>query len=369
MDFIPGFPVIRFELMKIRYQYWASQILGWAFFTYLWSNLRMDGFGLRVDVFMDTDFYFHVANGVICTHLIHLFIRWQKLERMRFGRVFMKLWLAVVGATVLMVANMSVLSIWEAGGWTEFSTNGLKDRDGLSPTAQMIIVLVLIAFVWHLVVWGWVAIYFSAIQGRIKRQELESENRLKQAELDNLKTRLNPHFLFNSLSSIRSLIAEDPVRAQRAVGELAEAARSAMLSERQQLIAFGKELEVVKHYLAIEKIRFKERLRIEYHIQATTDAQTMPPMLLQTLVENAIKHGISKHSAGGDIRISAGREGKHFIIQVDNTGQMTEPSFEEGFGLSGTLRRLSLLYGEKASFRIGNISDSTVRATVKIPAA
>lgn len=355
--------------MKIRYRYWAAQLLGWGLFTYLWSNLRMDGFGLRGDVFMDTDFYFHIANGVFWTHLLSVFIRRQGLERMRFGAVFTKLWIAVVCTSLLMVSTMSVLSVWEAGGWQKFTTEGLKERDGLSANTQLVIVFLLVLFVWHLVVWGWVAIYFAATQGSIRRQELESENRLKQAELDNLKTRLNPHFLFNSLSSIRSLIAENPERAQRAVGELAEVLRSAMLSERQQLIAFGKELEVVQHYLAIEKIRFEERLQVEFEITGATDKQTMPPMLLQTLVENAIKHGIAKRSAGGNIRITAGREGNHFIIHVDNTGQITETHSDSGFGISGTLRRLSLLYGEKASFRIGNISESTVRATVKIPAA
>ncbi|WP_341838030.1 histidine kinase [Chitinophaga pollutisoli] len=355
--------------MKIRYRYWAAQILGWGIFTYLWSNIRTDGFGLRGDVFMDPDYYFHAVNGIVWTHLLDVFIRRFGLARMRFGAVFAKLWLAVVCVTVLMVGCLSALSVWEAGGWHAFTTNGLKDRDGLSGMAQIMIVLALVLFVWHLVVWGWVVIYFAVAQGRVRQQELESENRLKQAELDNLKTRLNPHFLFNSLSSIRSLIAENPERAQRAVGELAEVLRSAMLSERQQLIAFERELEVVKHYLAIEKIRFEERLHIEYHIDAGTAQQTMPPMLLQTLVENAIKHGISKRSSGGNIRISAGREGKQFIIHVENTGQITEPVTGGGFGISGTLRRLSLLYGAHASFRIANHSDQTVRATVIIPAA
>lgn len=355
--------------MKLQYRYWISQLLGWAIFTYLWSNLRIDGFGLRSDVFVDYDYYFHIANGIFCTHLLHLFIRKQGLERMRFGGVFPKLWLAVIGTSILLVVNMGIMSVWEAGGWKSFSSNGLKERDGLSANAQLIIVFILILFVWHLLVWLWVAIYFALAQGRIKRQELESENRLKQAELDNLKTRLNPHFLFNSLSSIRSLIAENPERAQRAVGELAEVLRSAMLSERQQLIAFDKELEVVKHYLAIEKIRFEERLLIEYTIGPIPEKQTMPPMLLQTLVENAIKHGVSKRTSGGTIHISAATQGNHFIIQVDNTGQLTEPGSDDGFGISGTLKRLALLYGEKASFRIANISDTTVRATVKLPAA
>ncbi|WP_126245109.1 sensor histidine kinase [Chitinophaga rhizosphaerae] len=354
--------------MKIRYLYWIAQILGWGLFTYLWNNIRIDGFGLRGDVFTDYDFYFHIANGVVCTHLLDVFIRWQKLERMRFGAVFTKLWLAVLGVSILMVVNLAIMAIWESGGWNAFISPVTKQHD-LSPTTMMVIIFIIAVFLWHLLLWGWVAIYFALSQGRVKRQELESQNRLKQAELDNLKTRLNPHFLFNSLSSIRSLIAENPERAQQAVGELAEVLRSAMLSEHQQLIRFGRELEVVKHYLAIEKIRFEERLQVEFNIGDGSDEQTIPPMLLQTLVENAIKHGISKRSAGGDIRISAVRSGKHFIIQVDNSGRMENTASEEGFGINGTIRRLALLYGGEAKFHICNLENDTVRATVKIPAA
>ncbi len=120
---------------------------------------------------------------------------------------------------------------------------------------------------WHPVVWAWVILYFSSWRrGRFKRIELENENRLKQAELDNLKTKLNPHFLFNALSSIRSLIGENPGRAQQAVAELAKSCAAPCSRNITSWIPSGKELEVVQHYLAIEKIRFEERLSVHYTI-------------------------------------------------------------------------------------------------------
>ncbi|MBO9154855.1 sensor histidine kinase [Chitinophaga sp. GCM10012297] len=361
--------------MKIRYRYWACQLGGWSFFTYLWHNIRAgEGFAWRLDVFGDKDFYSAFLIGIFSTHLLYLYLRKQQVERYRLGAVFLKVWGAVSLTALLIQLLITGLTIIEEGGWSSFFSSIYKSMDenqfhGVAANIVLGGIFLAMWCIWHLVVWGWVIVYFSLLQGRFRRIELENANRLKQAELDNLKTKLNPHFLFNALSSIRSLIAENPERAQQAVGELAEVLRSAMLSEHQQLIPFGKELEVVQHYLAIEKIRFEERLRVHYTIDPQIHQQTMPPMLLQTLVENAIKHGISKLSAGGDISISAALEDRMLVLRVENTGQVAETVTQTGFGIQGTIKRLTLLYGNKANFTIHNTARQTVCATVKFPAA
>ena len=361
--------------MKIRYRYWACQLGGWGLFTYLWNNIRAsDGFAFRMDVFGDKDFYSAFAIGVLATHLLYLYLRKQQLQRYRLGAVFLKVWGAVSLTSLLIVLLMMGQAIIEEGGWNAFFSSLYKsmDKNDLNGMAGSVILGMIFAAMWclwQLVVWGWVIVYFSLLHGRFRRIELENENRLKQAELDNLKTKLNPHFLFNALSSIRSLIGENPARAQQAVGELAEVLRSAMISGHQQLIPFGKELEVVQHYLAIEKIRFEERLRVHYTIDPQLHQQVMPPMLLQTLVENAIKHGISRLAAGGEIRITAALEGRLFVLRVENTGQLAETVTGTGFGIEGTVKRLALLYGNKAGFTLHNTAQQTVCATVKLPAA
>ncbi len=348
---------------------------GWGLFTYLWNNIRAgDGFAFRTDVFGDKDFYSAFAIGVFATHLLYLYLRKQQIQRYRLGAVFMKVWAAVCLTALLIVSLMTGITILEEGGWTAFFSSldksmNTQDMKGLGNSFVLGMIYVALWFIWQLVVWGWVIIYFSLLQGRFRRIELENETRLKQAELDNLKTKLNPHFLFNALSSIRSLIGENPARAQQAVGELAEVLRSAMLSGQQQLIPFGKELEVVQHYLAIEKIRFEERLKVHYTTDPSIHTQTMPPMLLQTLVENAIKHGISRLAAGGEINITAAREGTMFVLRVENTGQLADTVSGTGFGIEGTVKRLALLYGDKAFFTIHNTAQHTVCATVKLPAA
>src|SRR5205085_6678051 len=117
---------------------------------------------------------------------------------------------------------------------------------------------------------------------------------LRKLELKTIKAHINPHFIFNALNSIRALIDEDPNRARNAVTHLSNILRSSMQAEKLETVPFEKELNIVKDYLALEYIRFEERLKIEYSIEGATLNQPVPPMMLQTLVENAIKHGIGK---------------------------------------------------------------------------
>jgi LytS/YehU family sensor histidine kinase len=152
-----------------------------------------------------------------------------------------------------------------------------------------------------------------------------------------------------------------------------------MQMEKAETITLEKELDIVKDYLALEQIRFEDRLSVEYEIDEDTLDQPVPPMMLQTLVENAIKHGISKEKFGGLIRIiSDNREGKHVLI-IENTGRLANQGISsaqvnpsasangQGFGIESTLHRLQLMYGNKASFHIKNTEDGLVRAVIGLP--
>jgi two-component system LytT family sensor kinase len=123
----------------------------------------------------------------------------------------------------------------------------------------------------------------------------------------------------------------------------------------------------VKDYLALENMRFEDRLRIEYQIDEDTLDQPVPPMMLQTLVENAIKHGISKQINGGVVRIISDFKENYHEMAVQNTGYLNGYTNNEGFGISSTTNRLSLLYGDKAKFEIKQVTPSLVEAKVLIP--
>ena len=196
---------------------------------------------------------------------------------------------------------------------------------------------------------------------------LKFETIVKELELKTIKSHINPHFIFNSLNSIRALVDENPKRARRAITELSNILRSSMQAEKSETVTLEKELDIVKDYLALEQMRFEERLQIEMDIDEDTLQQPVPPMMLQTLVENAIKHGISKQIKGGVVRVVAAFKNNDLELLVQNTGQLSLQPNEEGFGIKSTEDRLNLMYQGKAVFAIRNLGTDMVESKVSIP--
>jgi len=223
----------------------------------------------------------------------------------------------------------------------------------------------------YLFIWNSIYYIYHYIQ-KSRRQQVDTlklEALVKELELKTIKSHINPHFIFNALNSIRALIDENPSRARNAITELSNILRSSMQAEKLETVPFEKELSIVKDYLALEYIRFEDRLRIEYEIDEDTLDQPVPPMMLQTLVENAIKHGISKQLRGGIIKIvSDFRNNSHELV-VQNTGHLNGGMNVDGFGLASTQNRLQLLFGEKANFTIRQVNGNLVEARVLLPVA
>ena len=174
--------------------------------------------------------------------------------------------------------------------------------------------------------------------------------------------------MWNWVQKQRSLVDENPERARTAITELSNILRSSMQAEKMETVPFERELNIVKDYLALEHIRFEDRLQVEYDIDEDTLDQPVPPMMLQTLVENAIKHGISKQKNGGLIRVISDYRDNHHELIVQNSGSLDgNGSSADGFGINSTRNRLKLLFGGKAGFDIRNTENGMVEATVKMP--
>lgn len=222
---------------------------------------------------------------------------------------------------------------------------------------------------------GWLGIYFFyGLFERLRLLEVE-QLRLaasaKDSELRALKSQINPHFLFNSLNSLRALIDEDPPRAREAVTRMANMLRYSLQSGQLETVAVGDELRIVEDYLALEQIRHENRLRVKWDIpdDSSLRALPVPPMLLQTLVENAVKYGIGVRREGGEIGISAWVENRSLRIRVTNPGELSSPngqSISTGLGLRNASERLKLLFGTQALLQL-SADDHTVRADVTIP--
>ncbi|HNU87032.1 MAG TPA: histidine kinase [Ferruginibacter sp.] len=220
-------------------------------------------------------------------------------------------------------------------------------------------------------IWMLIYIVYHYVEKNRKDQldRLKLESTVKELELKTIKSHINPHFIFNSLNSIRALVDENPTRARRAITELSNILRSSMQAEKAETVTLQSELDIVKDYLALEQMRFEERLRVEMDIDKDTLEQPVPPMMLQTLVENSIKHGISKLINGGVVRVVAGFTDQHLELLVQNTGHLNGNINGDGFGIKSTQDRLNLMYQGKAVFEIKNIEGGMVESKVSLPVA
>ena len=183
-----------------------------------------------------------------------------------------------------------------------------------------------------------------------ERRQLESQLMAQEAELRMLRTQIDPHFLFNSLNSISALTSQDPKRAREMTLQLAEFFRHTLGLEAHRKVTLEAEAKLLMHFLAIEKVRFGARLSVEQDIAADASDCLLPPMILQPLVENAVKHGIGNLPQGGTVRIKAARSGSVLQVEVENDVDLDLPTATgRGIGLANVRQRLAALYGHEAS--------------------
>ncbi|MES2162973.1 MAG: histidine kinase [Pseudomonadota bacterium] len=194
-----------------------------------------------------------------------------------------------------------------------------------------------------------------------EQRELESLLMAQEAELRMLRTQIDPHFLFNSLNSISALTSQDPKAARRMTLELASFFRQSLGMEAHKKVTLGEEMRLIRHFLAIEQVRFGARLQVEELVEDQAAACLVPPMIIQPLVENAVKHGICNMPDGGTIRVTARRAGSMLHIRVDNPVDADMASIRSeghGIGLSNVRQRLSGAYKHEASIHWGRIDNS-----------
>jgi LytS/YehU family sensor histidine kinase len=252
------------------------------------------------------------------------------------------------------IINISIVNI--------FSTNS-ESIDLLAATSK-ILSLVLIFVIWSVIYFGF---HLFDNYKKTEIQNLRLEANSKEVELNKLKSQLNPHFMFNSMNSIRALVDEDPKKAKIAITQLYNILRNTLMMHKNRYISLEEEIALVKDYLELEHIRFEERLHFNFDIDPQTLTLNVPPMMIQTLVENGIKHGIGKYPEGGNISIVSLKTDSGFKIEIINTGQLGDVTkTDSGFGVANTTNRLELLFGKKASFNLKNLDDKNVISEITI---
>jgi len=342
-------------LRKIS-NYWWCQLCGWGlvglsilFYAYTFRQEISGDYLVKILIV--------IVAGITSTHLLRLFIKRKNWLLLPVEKILLRLGIAVILTSLLF--SLFVMGLNELAGVAENKRN----LDFSTRVFASILNIGIYIIPWVLLY------YFYHYMEKSRRQQFDTlklEALVKELELKTIKSHINPHFIFNALNSIRALIDENPGRARNAITELSNILRSSMQAEKLETVPFEKELNIVRDYLALEHIRFEDRLRIEYNIDEDTLDQPVPPMMLQTLVENAIKHGIGKQINGGMVKVISDFNDNFHELIVQNSGILNGYINGDGFGLSSTKNRLHLLFGEKANFEIRQ-NGSLVEARVMIP--
>ncbi|AOW21766.1 sensor histidine kinase [Urechidicola croceus] len=201
---------------------------------------------------------------------------------------------------------------------------------------------------------------------KVKIKGLELESSLKESQLNTLKGQINPHFMFNSLNNIRGLMLEDVDKSRNMLTRLSETLRYSLTKNDIDSIALEEELEMVENYIEISKIQLEDRLQFKTEIDPNSLTKQIPPMIIQMLIENAIKHGIATLKNGGTIVLSTNVDDDNLNIKVTNSGTLKQSNGTTQLGLENIKQRLLLLYGTKASFNLKE-ENNTVVASIQIP--
>ncbi len=343
-------------MTKTNAQYWGCQIAGWGAYTAVGLLSSVPHSGWRPSIVIGYMLFF--LYGIGLTHLLRALSHrrhWASLPLPRTLASLASASLAIAAVQTALVVGVYTAIEGRMGIWSEPPSVG-----------YMFLGLSIIDTIWTSL---YLAITTLRNSRRAKDNEKEIKLALGKAELRALEAQLNPHFLFNCLNSIRGMVSENPSQAQDRVTRLANILRYSLQKDRQHTVPLATEMEAVSDYLALELVRFEDRLRI--HVEAGNKAgqASVPPMLLQTLVENAIKHGVEEIPSGGDLFIRAGIEGGSLRIEVENTGNLgvNRPGSTR-IGLTNARERLRLLYGERANLQVAVQSEGRVTATVLMPA-
>ena len=337
--------------------YWWCQFGGWGSLAMV-LVLNSSTFDQKITNRQIQIMVITVLTGIFVTHLFREVIKRNGWTLMTLEKAAPRFIIGMLATCIL----SALIRIGVADAMSLASHRGSEFLPRLftlaADTGVMIVPWTLIYYLYHYVL----------ISSKQQVDTLKLEAMVKELELKTIKAHINPHFIFNALNSIRALIDENPVRARTAITELSNILRSSMQAEKLETVTFEKELNIVKDYLALEHIRFEDRLQVEYVINEDTLDQPVPPMMLQTLVENAIKHGISRQVDGGKVRIiSDFTDDFYHKLVIQNTGVLNGSRDSDGFGLASTKNRLQLLFGQKANFDIRAVNENMVEAKVQIP--
>ena len=337
--------------MTKRKIYWLCQLLGWGIYGFIQVFLYTVAQGFDTNQALGV--LYQVVYFIATTHFLRALIIKREWLNLRLSYLIPRLLIATFLLSGLNYGYLLVI---------EFITSTISRQD------LMFLTVLINTLGYWVVYFIWTIFYFTFHYVERYNKSLKAETAAREVELKNLKEQLNPHFIFNALNSIRALVDENPRKSKESITQLSHILRNSLMSDRKKLIPFMEELKTVMDYLALESIRYEERLVTKFDIDRNSGKFMIPPLMLQTLVENGIKHGISNLKEGGEIKIATTVKRKQLHLQIRNTGQLSkEMDVNKGFGLTNTRKRLELIFGSTAKFEIKNEDKNTVLTSITLP--
>jgi len=336
--------------------YWLLQFVGWNSIVFV-ETINYTFFIIReFNWAYLIQFSILSVSGLFASHFYKtLFIKPSLFEK-SLSRIWFRALTDTFFITLIMVVVFYLPSMI-----TNFS-NIPKDKflidflGQIMNVARYVVVWIIIYYLYHIL----------NRNKEISEQKLMMENLIKTSELELLKSQLNPHFLFNALNSIKALVFIDADKAREAIIKLSELLRFSLNYEKTSLINLSEEINEVVKYLELEKIRFGDRLDINIDLEENSLDAKVPPAMVLTLAENAIKHGINQLPEGGVIGITSSISSKMFKIEVTNPGKLNQVE-SKGIGLRNIKKRLHSLFGENAQMVLTSKIPNQISATIMYP--
>lgn len=339
--------------------YWQCQLVGWSLVSIYWAYTVYirDNYGFFYTLL---NYVLDIAIGIFLTHMYRIYAlkaKWSKLPiKQLIVRVIPSIFLLAI--LYVFINNLK---------WIVFRTFFvIKKVDFLE--SMMFWDPILLTGLRLMSIWVLAYHLYHYYQKEVVTAKENAQLSLiaKQAQLDNLSAQLNPHFLFNSLNSIKSLVIENPDISRRAIDLLSDLLRSSLYEKDKDLIPIKNELSLVYDYIELEKMRFEERLQLKTKIDNSVITYKIPTLSIQLLIENAIKHGIDLKVEGGIILLKVKKKESNIYITVENPGTINKTK-SAGLGLKNLKKRLEIQYKGKASFGLTELENDLVCAEIIIP--
>jgi len=340
--------------------YWKCQLIGWSIVSIYWAYTiyTRDNYGVFYTLL---NYVLDISIGIFLTHRyrgIALKANWSSLP--------IKQLLIRVIPSILLLAIVYVLisNIKWYVFWIVIVDKNVSFLESIIYWDPILLTGLRLMSIWIL---AYHLYHYYQKEVVTAKENAKLSLIAKQAQLDNLSSQLNPHFLFNSLNSIKSLVIENPNTARRAIDLLSDLLRSSLYEKDKGLITIKEELALVQDYIELEKMRFEERLQLEIRIDKTLSNFKIPTLSIQLLVENAIKHGIDSKVEGGIINLRIEKKNNTVRITVQNPGTINNKKELSGLGLNNLQERLAIQYKGKATFNLTAIDKDLVSAEITLP--